>query len=163
MRVVWIDRAAAPCRDRAGTMPRLAWPQFPTGSMQSPAKTLAPEPPTVKPSMVNVPTHRRPTHPGTMLATEFLGPGRTSVGELARSLGLPASRARHLLGGHHGVGEQIATGLACLTGTSRGYWLNMQLRWDLYWTGQRRGPTAARPPSAKASPTSLPGDGTGPG
>ena len=82
--------------------------------------------------MVRIPTHREPTHPGEMLLEEFLIPmGMTQI-ELARDIHVPYQRINEIVNKKRGVSPSTALRLAKLFGMSEDFWLNLQLRWDLY-------------------------------
>ena len=82
--------------------------------------------------MVRVPSHRSPTHPGEMLLEEFLKPLGISQSELADRIHVPYQRVNELVNGKRGVTPATALRLAKLFGTSPGFWMNLQLRWDLF-------------------------------
>jgi len=82
--------------------------------------------------MVRVPTHRMPTHPGEMLREEFLVPMGITQRELAQAIHVPYQRINELVNGRRGVTPSTALRLAKFLGVSAGFWMNLQLRWDLY-------------------------------
>lgn len=82
--------------------------------------------------MVRVPTHRAPTHPGEMLLEEFLHPMGLSQRDLADGIHVPYQRINEIVNGRRGVTPGTALRLARFLGTSAGFWMNLQLRWDLY-------------------------------
>ena len=82
--------------------------------------------------MVRVPTNRVPTHPGEMLREDFLVPMGITQRELAKGIRVPYQRINELVNGKRGVTPGTALRLARYFGTSPGYWMNLQLRWDLY-------------------------------
>ena len=82
--------------------------------------------------MVRVPTHRVPTHPGEMLLEEFLHPMEVSQRELADAIAVPYQRVNEIVNGRRGVTPSTALRLAQYLGTSTDFWMNLQLRWDLY-------------------------------
>lgn len=82
--------------------------------------------------MVRVPTHREPTHPGNMLLEEFLKPMRLSQQDLAREIHAPYQRVNELVNRRRGITPSTALRLARFFGNSPSFWLNLQLRWDLY-------------------------------
>ena len=82
--------------------------------------------------MVRVPTHREPTHPGEMLFEEFLKPMGLSQQELARGIRVPYQRINELINGRRGITPATALRLAKFFGNSPGFWMNLQLRCDLY-------------------------------
>ena len=82
--------------------------------------------------MVRIPTNREPTHPGEMLKEEFLFPMGITQRELAHSINVPYQRVNELINGKRGVTPSTALRLAKYFGTTPGFWMNLQLRWDLY-------------------------------
>lgn len=82
--------------------------------------------------MHRLPTHRAPTHPGEMLALEFLEPlGMTQV-NLAQRIGVPFQRVNQIVRQKRGVTPDTALRLARLFRTTAEFWLNLQQAWDLY-------------------------------
>ncbi len=84
--------------------------------------------------MVRIPTDREPTHPGEMLLREFLVPMQLTQRELADAIRVPYQRVNELVNGRRGVTPSTALRLARFFGNSEGFWMNLQLRWDLYRT-----------------------------
>ncbi len=82
--------------------------------------------------MVRVPTNRIPTHPGEMLKEEFLIPMALTQRELANGINVPYQRINELINGKRGVTPSTALRLEKYFGTRAGFWMNIQLRWDLY-------------------------------
>jgi addiction module HigA family antidote len=82
--------------------------------------------------MVRIPTNREPTHPGEMLKEEFLFPMGITQRELAHGINVPYQRINELINGKRGVTPSTALRLAKYFGTTPGFWMNLQLRWDLY-------------------------------
>ena len=82
--------------------------------------------------MVRVPTNRIPTHPGEMLREEFLMPMGITQRELADGIGVPYQRINEMINGKRGVTPSTALRLEKYFGTTAGFWMNLQLRWDLY-------------------------------
>lgn len=82
--------------------------------------------------MVRIPTHRAPTHPGEMLVEEFLRPMGLTQRDLADGIRVPYQRVNELVKGRRGVTPSTALRLAKFFGMSPDFWLNLQLRWDLY-------------------------------
>ena len=83
--------------------------------------------------MIRIPTHRAPTHPGDMLLEEFLVPMGLTQRDLAKAIHVPYQRVNELVNGRRGVTPSTALRLAKFFGTSPDFWLNLQLRWDLYF------------------------------
>lgn len=86
--------------------------------------------------MVHIPTHREPTHPGEMLLEEFLKPMGLSQKDLAEGIHVPYQRVNELIRARRGVTPSTALRLARFFGMSPDFWLNLQLRWELYHAQQ---------------------------
>jgi addiction module HigA family antidote len=84
--------------------------------------------------MIRVPTHREPTHPGDMLLEEFLQPLGLSQRDLADGIHVPYQRVNELVNKKRGMTPSTALRLSKFLGTSADFWMNLQLRWDLYQT-----------------------------
>ena len=82
--------------------------------------------------MVRIPTHRTPTHPGEMLLEEFLKPMGITQRELCNSIHVPYQRINEVINQKRGITPSTALRLAKYFGVSEDFWLNIQLRWDLY-------------------------------
>lgn len=82
--------------------------------------------------MVRVPTQREPTHPGEMLIEEFLTPMGITQKELANSIHVPYQRVNEIINKKRGITPSTALRLAKYFGMSEDFWMNVQLRWDLY-------------------------------
>lgn len=82
--------------------------------------------------MVRVPTHREPTHPGEMLIEEFLAPNGLTQRELAKSIHVPYQRVNEIINKKRGITPSTALRLAKFFSMSEDFWMNLQLRWDLY-------------------------------
>jgi addiction module HigA family antidote len=82
--------------------------------------------------MIRVPTNRLPTHPGEMLLEEFLRPMGISQQELAKAIRMPYQSVNKLVNRHRGMTPRMALRLAKFFGLSASFWMNIQLRWDLY-------------------------------
>jgi addiction module HigA family antidote len=85
--------------------------------------------------MIRVPTHREPTHPGEMLLEEFLKPMALTQRDLAEGIHVPYQRVNELVKKRRGMTPGTALRLAKFFGVSAGFWMNLQLRWDLYHAG----------------------------
>ncbi len=81
---------------------------------------------------MRIPTHREPTHPGEMLLEEFLLPMQISPADLARAIHLPLQQVNELLNQHRPITPSMALRLAKFLGVSADFWLNLQMRCDLY-------------------------------
>jgi addiction module HigA family antidote len=86
--------------------------------------------------MIRIPTHREPTHPGQMLFEEFLKPMGLTQRELADSIHVPYQRINEIINGRRGITPGTALRLSKFFGVSPDFWLNLQLRWDLYFAQQ---------------------------
>jgi len=86
--------------------------------------------------MIRIPTHRSPTHPGEMLLEEFLNPMGLTQRELAEAIHVPYQRINEIINGRRGITPSTALRLAKFFGTSADFWMNLQLRWDLYFAQQ---------------------------
>ncbi len=84
--------------------------------------------------MIRIPTHRKPTHPGEMLREEFLLPMNISQRELATAIHVPYQRVNELVNQKRGITPSTALRLAKFFGMSADFWLNLQIRCDLYKT-----------------------------
>jgi addiction module HigA family antidote len=86
--------------------------------------------------MVRVPTDRVPTHPGEMLLEEFLTPMGLTQRELADAIHVPYQRINEIVKGRRGITPSTALRLGKFFAVSASFWMNLQLRWDLYHAQQ---------------------------
>jgi len=86
--------------------------------------------------MVRVPTNRIPTHPGEMLLDEFLTPMGITQKDLADNIEVPYQRINEIVNGRRGITPSTALRLAKFFDMSADFWMNLQLRWDLYFAQQ---------------------------
>lgn len=86
--------------------------------------------------MVRVPTNRTPTHPGEMLLEEFLNPMGLTQRDLADNIHVPYQRVNDIVNGRRGITPSTALRLAKFFNMSADFWMNLQLRWDLYFAQQ---------------------------
>jgi addiction module HigA family antidote len=82
--------------------------------------------------MIRVPKHREPTHPGEMLLEEFLKPMGISQQSLSRSIRVPYQRINEIVNKRRGITPATALRLGRYFGNTAAFWMNLQLRWDLY-------------------------------
>lgn len=82
--------------------------------------------------MVRIPTKRAPIHPGEMLLEEFLAPMEITQRELASAIHVPYQRVNEIVNQKRGVTPSTALRLARFFNVSADFWLNLQVRWDLY-------------------------------
>ena len=94
--------------------------------------------------------HRVTTHPGEILAEEFLIPLGLSANALAVALRVPATRIGAIIKGERAVTADTALRLARFFGTSPEFWINLQAMHDLTKAKQESGGTIERdvPPRA---------------
>jgi antitoxin HigA-1 len=86
--------------------------------------------------MIRIPTHRTPTHPGEMLLEEFLKPMELTQRELADAIHVPYQRVNEIVNQRRGITPSTALRLAKFFNMSPDFWLNLQMRWDLYFAQQ---------------------------
>jgi antitoxin HigA-1 len=104
--------------------------------------------------MVRIPTNRAPTHPGEMLREEFLDPLGMTQRELAEAIGVPYQRVNEIVNQRRGITPSTALRLSRYFGTSSGFWMNGQIRWDLYHAQQDEGDAVRR---IRRHPRAVPG------
>ncbi len=71
-----------------------------------------------------------------MLLEEFLRPMGLTQRELAQAIRVPYQRINELVNARRGVTPSTALRLAKYFGMSAGFWMHLQLRWDLYHAQQ---------------------------
>jgi len=86
--------------------------------------------------MARTQTDPRPIHPGEVLRKEYLEPRGLTQRELAHAIHVPYQRVNELVRGKRGVTPSTALRLSRFLGTSAKRWLDLQARWDLYYTEQ---------------------------
>ena len=86
--------------------------------------------------MIRVPKYRPPTHPGEMLQEEFLMPMALTQRELATAIHVPYQRINEIINGKRGITPSTALRLGRFFGMTAAFWMNLQLRWDLYYAQQ---------------------------
>jgi antitoxin HigA-1 len=86
--------------------------------------------------MVRIPTNRTPTHPGEMLLEEFLNPMGLTQRELANAIHVPYQRVNDIVNGRRGITPSTALRLAKYFNMTPDFWMNVQLRWDMYFAQQ---------------------------
>lgn len=82
--------------------------------------------------MVRIPKYREPTHPGKMLMEEFLIPMSITQRDLSKAIHVPYQRINEIVNGRRGITPSTALRLAKFFGMSEDFWMNIQLRLDLY-------------------------------
>ena len=86
--------------------------------------------------MIRIPTNRTPTHLREMLLEEFLVPMELTQRELADAIHVPYQRVNDLVNGRRRITPNTAFRLAKYFGNTPAFWMNLQLRWDLYFAEQ---------------------------
>ena len=71
------------------------------------------------------------THPGEILASEFLEPLGLSARALAAAVDVPANRISDIVRGRRDVSADTAIRLGRYFGTDPRFWLNLQVAHDL--------------------------------
>lgn len=82
--------------------------------------------------MTRIPTDRAPTHPGEMLLEEFLKPMGMTQRQLADAIHVPYQRINEIIRGRRGMTPSTALRLEKFLGMPSSFWMDLQLRWDLY-------------------------------
>jgi len=73
-----------------------------------------------------------------MLLEEFLKPMEITQRELADRIHVPYQRVNELVNKRRGMTPSTALRLARVFGNSPSFWMNLQLRWDLFRTQQTK-------------------------
>jgi len=81
--------------------------------------------------MIRVPKNRKSTHPGEMLREEFLVPMGITQQALADAIKVPFQRVNEIVTGKRGLTPSTALRLAKFFSMSPGFWLNLQMVYDL--------------------------------
>jgi addiction module HigA family antidote len=79
------------------------------------------------------------THPGEVLAEEFLKPLKLSANALGRELGVPANRISEIVNGSRALTADTALRLGRYFRTTPQFWLNLQMAYDLSLAEEARG------------------------
>ena len=88
--------------------------------------------------MIRIPTDRPPAHPGEMLLEEFLKPTGLKQRQLAQAIHVPYQRTNEIINGRRGVTPSTALRLERFLGIASSFWMDLQLRWDLYHAQDRK-------------------------
>ena len=83
-----------------------------------------------------IPHYGPPTSPGEMLLEEFLKPLGISQRQLACALRLPYRQVNDIVNERRQITPAIALRLTRYIGMSVGFWMNLQMAWDLYRAAQ---------------------------
>ena len=84
--------------------------------------------------MIRVPTNRQPTHPGEVLLKDFLEPLGLNQRELAEGTLTTYQRVNEIINGRRGITTSTALRFSKFLKTTPDFWMNLQVRWDLYNT-----------------------------
>lgn len=84
-----------------------------------------------------------------MLLEEFITPMGLTQRDVADGIGVPYQRINELVNRRRGITPSTALRLGKFLGTSPGFWLNMQQRWDLYHAVREEGAALTRIKPAK--------------
>jgi antitoxin HigA-1 len=82
-----------------------------------------------------------PIHPGEVLLEEYLEPLGVTQHRLAVAIGVPPRRINEIVHGKRRISADTALRLARYFGTSEGFWLNLQSRYDIESERDRLGQT----------------------
>jgi addiction module HigA family antidote len=82
-----------------------------------------------------------PIHPGEVLLQEYLEPLDVTQHRLAIAIGVPPRRINEIVHGKRRISADTALRLARYFGTSEGFWLNLQSRYDIESERERLGHT----------------------
>ncbi len=82
--------------------------------------------------MVQIPIHSEPSHPGEIILEEYLHPLDITQSTLANDLHIPYQCINEIIYKRRGVTPSIALRLARYFDTTPVFWMNLQLRWDMY-------------------------------
>ena len=80
-----------------------------------------------------------PPHPGETILEDVLKPLNMSVNQLAKHLGITATRLNEIVHGRRGVTADTALRLSQWLGTSAEMWLNLQKLYELRLAEQKAG------------------------
>ena len=79
-------------------------------------------------------TKRKPFTPGEILHEEFMEPYKLTQAKLAELLGVERRRINEIVGGKRKLTPDTAARLAQLFGNTAQFWLNLQMKMDLWET-----------------------------
>ena len=72
-----------------------------------------------------------PMHPGEVLREEFLKPMGLTPYRVAKACGVPRTRIERIAREELGISADTALRLAKFFGTTPGFWMNLQKRYDI--------------------------------
>jgi addiction module HigA family antidote len=73
----------------------------------------------------------KPVHPGEHLREDFLKPYGLSMNQLAMDLRVPVTRIADIVAERRGITADTALRLARYFKTTPGFWMNMQIQYEL--------------------------------
>ena len=91
-----------------------------------------------------IPKHRKPSHPGEILETEFLEPMGLTQMELAHRMEVSVQRVNTLINGKRDMTAETAILLSRVLNTSSEFWMNVQAVHDLYQAQEHLTDTKSR-------------------
>ena len=91
------------------------------------------------------------SHPGEILAIEFMEPLGLSARALAQAIGVPANRISEIAREHRDISADTAIRLGRYFGTSAQFWLNLQVARDLSKAERENDYSAVEPREAAAA------------
>jgi antitoxin HigA-1 len=77
------------------------------------------------------------THPGTILAKQYMKPLRLTPYRLAKDIKVPLNRITAILSGKRSITPDTALRLGRYLGTTPAFWTNLQAHYDLETTRRR--------------------------
>ena len=84
-----------------------------------------------------------PMHPGEMLREEFMVPFALNPAQLAKALGVSRGRIDRIAKGQSSIDAEMALRLGKVLGTSPGFWVQLQNRYDMLVAQEAIGPALA--------------------
>jgi len=100
--------------------------------------------------MVRIPSDRSPVHPGIVLRKEFLDPLLITQRVLADAIRVPYQRVNEIVNEKRGITPSTALRFAKCFGNSPVFWMNLQLRYELYEAKQDEGDEIKHIPTLKS-------------
>lgn len=82
--------------------------------------------------MIHLLKNRIPSHPGEILLEEFLIPLGMTQRHLADAIHIPYQRVNDIINGRRSITPDTALRLAKLFNTSADFWMNLQIRKEMY-------------------------------
>jgi addiction module HigA family antidote len=92
-------------------------------------------------NVTNMKSVHSPVHPGKILQ-EYLG--SHSVSEVAKVLGVHRTTLARVLSGNTGISLDLSIRLGMALGTAPDFWVDLQMKYDLYQSLQQKRPNIRR-------------------